>query len=136
MHPHPFRAWTRFDGRVLMIQGAIDPYIVKLFPSIKSGVVERGLWRIPLYFDKSFGKNMGCIRLRRYIVHMAETGATKKEMMDKTMEIFMEFSKLIERTRGDEPTKELRKRHLDRYMQEFAEEVSLLIAEGDSTHIY
>jgi len=119
-----------------MPQGAIDPYIVKLFPSIKSGVVERGLLRIPLYFDKSFGKNRGCIRLRRYIVHMAETGATKKEMMDKTMEIFIEFSELIERNEGDEPTKELRKRHLDRYMQEFVEEVSQLIAEGDSTHIY
>ncbi len=119
-----------------MPQGAIDPYIAKLFPSIKSGVVERGLWRIPLYFDNSFGKNRGCIRLRRYIIHMAETGATKKEMMEKTMEIFMEFSELIERIKGDEPTKELRKRHLDMYMQEFVEEVSLLIAEGDSTHIY
>ena len=119
-----------------MPPSAIDPDIVKLFPSVKSGIVERGLWRIPLYFDKSFGKNRGCIRLRRYIVHMAETGATKKEMMDKTMEIYTEFSELIERTQGDDPTKELRKSRLDRYMQDFVEEVSLLIAEGDSTNIY
>lgn len=119
-----------------MLPAGIDPDIVKLFPSVKSGVVERGLWRIPLYFDKSFGKNRGCIRLRRYIIHMAETGATKEEMMDKTMEIFMEFSDLIERTQGDGLTKELRKSRLDRYMQDFVEEVSLLIAEGDSTNIY
>lgn len=119
-----------------MPPSGIDPEIVKLFPSVKSGVVERGLWRIPLYFDKSFGKNRGCIRLRRYLVHMAETGATKEEMMDKTMEIFTEFSELIERTQGDDMTKEQRKSLLDRYMQEFVEEVSLLIAEGDSTHIY
>ena len=57
-------------------------------------------------------------------------------MIDKTMEIYTEFSELIERTQGDGPTKELRKSRLDRYMQDFVEEVSLLIAEGDSTHIY
>ena len=119
-----------------MLPAGIDPDIVKLFPSLKSGVVERGLWRIPLYFDKRFGKNRGCIRLRRYIVHMAETGATKEEMMDKTMEIYTEFSELIERTQGDDPTKEQRKSLLDRYMQDFVDEVSQLIAEGDSTNIY
>lgn len=115
---------------------SIDPEIVRLFPSVKSGVVERGLWRIPVYFDKSFGRNRGCIRLRRYIVHMAETGATKKEMMDKTMEIFNEFSELLEKFPADEETFELRKKHLDRYMQEFIDEVTGLIAEGDSTHMY
>jgi len=35
----------------------IDLEIVKLFPSVKIGVIERGPWRIPLFFDKSFGKN-------------------------------------------------------------------------------
>ncbi|VVB96758.1 Uncharacterised protein [uncultured archaeon] len=114
----------------------IDPEIVRLFPSVKSGVVERGLWRIPVYFDKSFGRNRGCIRLRRYIVHMAETGATKKEMMDKTMEIYSEFSELIDKYPADKETCELRKGHLERYMQEFIDEVSKLIAEGDSTHLY
>ncbi len=114
----------------------IDPDIVRLFPSIKSGVVERGLWRIPLFFDKSFGKNRGCIRLRRYIVHMAEMGESKEAMMDKTMEIYTEFSELINRFPADKNIKELRKMHLDKYMQEFVDEVTELIAEGDSTHIY
>lgn len=119
-----------------MAPEAIDPEIVQLFPSVKSGVVERGLWRIPLYFDKSFERNRGCIRLRRYIVHMAETGATKEEMMEKTMEIFTEFLELIDKYPADEEIKKQRKSHLDRYMQEFVEEVSQLIAEGDPTNIY
>lgn len=119
-----------------MSPAAVDPEIVQLFPSVKSGVVERGLWRIPLYFDKSFERNRGCIRLRRYIVHMAETGATKEEMMEKTMEIFTEFVELIDRYPADEETKRQRKNCLDRYMQEFVEEVSQLIAEGDPTNIY
>ena len=114
----------------------IDPEIVRLFPSVKSGVVERGLWRIPLYFDKSFGRNRGCIRLRRYVVHMAELGETKEAMMEKTMEIYNEFSELIDRYPADEKTQELRKTQLDKYMQEFVDEVAELIAEGDSTQLY
>ncbi len=115
---------------------AIDPEIVGLFPSIKSGVVERGLWRIPLYFDKSFERNRGCIRLRRYIVHMAEMGEPKEAMMDKTCEIYNEFIELIEKYPADEKTVERRKRQLDKYMQEFVNEISELIAEGDSTRLY
>lgn len=114
----------------------IDPEIVRLFPSTKSGVVERGLWRIPVFFDKSFGKSRGCIRLRRYIVHMAEMGETKEAMMEKTMEIYKEFSELIDRYPADKDTREKRKAQLDKYMQEFVDEVSKLIAEGDSTQIY
>ncbi len=119
-----------------MLPDSIDPEIVRLFPSVKSGVVERGLWRIPLFFDRSFGRNRGCIRLRRYIVHMAEMGAKKEAMMDKTMEIYNEFSELIDKYSTDKDTMEQRKMHLDRYMQEFVEEVTELIAEADSTHIY
>ncbi len=119
-----------------MPQGPIDPEIARLFPSVKSGVVERGLWRIPLYFDKCFERNRGCTRLRRYIVHMAETGATKEEMMEKTMEIYNEFVALIDRHPADEEIKKKRKSHLDRYLQEFVEEVSQLIAEGDPTRVY
>lgn len=114
----------------------IDPEIVMLFPSVKSGVVEQGLWRIPLFFDKSFKKNRGCIRLRRYIVHMAETGATKEEMMDKTNEIFEEFLALIDKYPADETTLEKRKLQLDKYLTEFVEEVTVLISEGDSTQLY
>lgn len=114
----------------------IDPEIVRLFPSVKSGAVERGLWRIPLFFDKSFGKNRGCIRLRRYIIHMAEMGESKEAMMDKTMEVYEEFSGLIDKYQTDKETHELRKLQLDRYMLEFIDEVTELIAEGDSKHIY
>jgi len=110
--------------------------IVSLFPSVKSGAVERGLWRIPLFFDKSFKKDRGCIRLRRYIVHMAEMGAKKEAMMDKTNEIYVEFLALIDKYQADEKTLEKRKRQLDKYMMEFVEEVTELIAEGDATHIY
>ncbi len=115
---------------------SIDPEIVRLFPSVKSGVVERGLWRIPLYFDKSFGRNRGCVRLRRYIIHMAEMGETKEAMMAKTMEIYREFSELISKYSADEETNEKRKEQLDKYMQEFVDEVSNLIAEADSTQVY
>ncbi len=115
---------------------SIDPEIVRLFPSVKSGVVERGLWRIPLYFDKSFGRNRGCVRLRRYIIHMAEMGETKEAMMAKTMEIYREFSELIDKYQADEKTNERRKEQLDRYLQEFVDEVSELIAEADSTRVY
>ena len=110
--------------------------IVSLFPSVKSGAVERGLWRIPLFFDKSFKKDRGCIRLRRYIVHMAEMGATKEAMMDKTNEIYEEFLALIDKYPADENTLEKRKRQLDKYMMEFVEEVTGLIAEGDATRIF
>ncbi len=115
---------------------SIDPEIVRLFPSTKSGVVESGLWRIPLFFDKSFGKNRGCIRLRRYIVHMAEMGESKEAMMKKTNEIYEEFLELIEKYTADNDTMEQRKQQLDRYMQEFVDEVARLIEEGDSTQIY
>lgn len=112
---------------------AIDPDIVKLFPSVKSGIVERGLWRIPLYFDKSFERNRGCIRMKRYIVHMAEMGETKEAMMDKTCKIFDEFLDLIERYPSDKETMEKRKAQLDKYMIEFVNEISEIIAKGDST---
>ncbi len=114
----------------------IDPEIVRLFPSLKSGAVERGLWRIPLYFDKSFGRNRGCIRLRRYLVHMAEMGETKEAMMEKTNEIYKEFSELIDKFPADANTVEKRRHQLDKYMMEFVEEVAELIAEGDSTRMY
>ena len=114
----------------------IDPDIVRLFPSVKSGVVERGLWRIPLFFDKGFGKNRGCIRLRRYIVHMAEMGETKEAMMKKTLDIYKEFLELIDRYPADKDLREKRKAQLDKYMTEFVEEVSELIAEGDSKQIF
>lgn len=119
-----------------MPQGAIDPDIVKLFPSVKSGVVESGLWRIPLYFDKSFERNRGCIRLRRYIVHMAEMGEPKEAMMAKTCGIYNEFIELIERYPADKEIMERRKTQLDKYMQEFVNEIAELIAEGDSTRLY
>ncbi len=119
-----------------MLPESIDPEIVRLFPSIKSGVVERGLWRIPLFFDKSFGRNRGCIRLRRYIVHMAEMGAPKKEMREKTMEIYNEFSDLLDKHPADDDINRRRREQLDRYMQEFIDEVTGLIAEGDSTQVY
>ncbi len=115
---------------------SIDPEIPRLFPSVKSGVVERGLWRIPLFFDKSFEKNRGCIRLRRYIVHMAEMGESKEAMMNKTNEIYEDFSKLIKKYPADSDTVERRKKQLDKYMLEFIDEVTGLIAEGDATHIY
>lgn len=119
-----------------MAPESIDPELVKLFPSAKSGVVERGLWRIPLFFDKSFGKNRGCIRLRRYIIHMAEMGETKEAMKDKTSEIYDEFLKLIDKYPSDKETRERRIKQLDKYMMEFIDEVSGLIAEGDSTQVY
>ncbi|MDP2846356.1 MAG: hypothetical protein Q8N79_09860 [Candidatus Methanoperedens sp.] len=119
-----------------MLSLSIDPEIARLFPSVKSGVVESGLWRIPLFFDKSFGKNRGCIRLRRYIVHMAEMGETKEAMMEKTNEIYEEFSRLIEKYPADNDTIERRKKQLDIYMIEFIDEVTELIAEGDATQIY
>ena len=119
-----------------MLSGSIDPEIVKLFPSIKSGVVERGLWRIPLYFDKSFERNRGCIRMRRYIVHMAEMGEPKEAMMDKTLEIYTEFLELIERYPTDMEIVEKRKAQLDKYMQEFVDEISELIAKGDPTQLF
>ena len=119
-----------------MQQAAIDPDIIELFPSVKSGVVERGLWRIPLYFDKSFERNRGCIRLRRYIVHMAELGETKVAMMDKTIEIYTEFLELIDRYPEDKEIVEKGKVQLDKYMQEFVDEISELIAKGDSTQLF
>lgn len=110
--------------------------IVGLFPSVKSDAVERGPWRIPLFFDKSFKKDRGCIRLRRYIIHMAEMGATKEAMMDKTNEIYEEFLALIDKYPANEKTLEKRKDQLDKYMMEFVEEVTGLIAEGDATRIF
>ncbi len=114
----------------------IDPEIIRLFPSVKSSAVERGVWRIPLFFDKSFGKNRGCIRLRRYIIHMAEMGATKEALINKTMEIYNEFSELIDKYPSDRDTNMRRKEQLDTYMQEFVDEVTELIANGDSTQVY
>ncbi len=114
----------------------VDPEIVRLFPSVKSGVVERGLWRIPLYFDKSFGRNRGCIRLRRYIVHMAEMGETKEAMMEKTSEKYEEFLDLIEKIPAESDIKERRKSQLDKYLMEFVDEVTELITKADSTHLY
>ena len=119
-----------------MIPDSIDPEIVKLFPSVKSGVVERGPWRIPIFFDKSFGKNSGCIRLRRYIVHMAQMGETKVAMMEKTNEIYNDFEKLIDEYPCNIEIKKRQKDQLDKYMIEFIEDVANLIAEGDPTHIY
>ena len=98
--------------------------------------MERGLWRIPLFFDRGFGKSRGCIRLRRYIVHMAEMGEPKEAMMEKTMEIYNEFLSLIDRYPADEETQKRRKHQLDKYMEEFVDEVSQLIAEGDTTRLY
>lgn len=119
-----------------MPPSAIDPDIVKLFPSVKSGVVESGLWRIPLYFDKSFERNRGCIRLRRYVVHMAEMGEPKEAMMEKTCGIFNEFIELIERYPADKEIMERRKTQLDKYMQEFVNEIAEIIAAGDPTRLY
>lgn len=119
-----------------MLPDSIDPEIVMLFPSVKSGVVERGPWRIPLFFDKSFGKNRGCIRLRRYIVHMAQMGESKESMITKTNQIYKDFEKLIDNFPCDSDMKKQQKNQLDKYMIEFIEEVTQLIAEGDSTHIY
>ena len=115
---------------------SIDPEIIRLFPSVKSGVVERGPWRIPLFFDKSFGKNRGCIRLRRYIVHMAQMGETKEAMMEKTNEIYNDFEKLIDEYTCNIETKKRQKTQLDKYLMEFIDEVTRLIAEGDPTQIY
>jgi hypothetical protein len=119
-----------------MIPDSIDQEIVKLFPSVKSGVVERGPWRIPIFFDKGFGKNRGCIRLRRYIVHMAQMGETKEAMMKKTNEIYKEFAELIDEYPCNIETKKRQMTQLDKYMLEFIDEVARLIAEGDSTQIY
>ena len=120
----------------MMIPDDIGPEIVGLFPSVKSGVVESGLWRIPLYFDKSFGRKRGCIALRRYLVHMAEMGEPKEAMTDKTMEKYEEFSRLIDKFPADRETKERRKFLLDSYLEEFIEEVTEIIASGDSTHVF
>ena len=119
-----------------MMPENISPEIVKLFPSVKSGVVERGLWRIPVYFDKSFGRNRGCIRMRRYIIHMAEMGETREAMMEKTNEIYEEFVALIEKFPADKEIQDKRKAQLDKYMLDFVNEIAELIAEGDSTHVY
>lgn len=119
-----------------MIPDDIDPEILKLFPSVKTGVVESGLWRIPLYFDKSFGRKRGCIALRRYIVHMAEMGEPQEAMTGKTMEKYEEFSKLIDKFPADKETKERRRCQLDKYFEEFIEEVAEIIASGDSTHVF
>ncbi|HEX7627684.1 MAG TPA: hypothetical protein VF354_02025 [Candidatus Methanoperedens sp.] len=119
-----------------MFPDNIDPEIVKLFPSVKIGVIERGPWRIPLFFDKSFGKNRGCIRLRRYIVYMAQMGETKEAMMTKTDKIYKDFEKLIDEFPCDFEIKKQQKEQLDKYMMDFIDEVTRLIAEGDSTQIY
>ncbi len=119
-----------------MPSDTIDPEIVRLFPSVKGGSVERGLWRIPLFFDKNFGRNRGCIRLRRYLVHMAEMDETKEAMMEKTNGIYKEFLELIDKFPADANTVEKRRQQLDKYMTEFVEEVAELIAEGDSTRMY
>ncbi len=38
---------------------------------------------------------------RRYLVHMAEMGETKEAMMEKTNEIYKEFSELIDKFPAD-----------------------------------
>lgn len=119
-----------------MLPDEIDPGIIKLFPSVKTGAVESGLWRIPLYFDRSFGRKRGCIALRRYLVHMAEMNEPQEAMTEKTMEKYREFSRLIEKFPADRETKKLRMCQLDKYFEEFIEEVSEIIASGDSTHVF
>lgn len=119
-----------------MVPETINPELLRLFPSVKNGSVERGLWRIPLYFDKRFGRNRGCIRLRRYIVHMAEMGESREAMMDKTVEIYDEFAELIKKYSSDIDLMEQRMDYLDKYMIEFIDEVSHLIEEGDSTNLF
>lgn len=74
--------------------------------------------------------------MRRYIVHMAEMGETKEAMMNKTNEIYEEFLELIKKDPADSDTQELRKKQLEKYMLEFIDEVTELIAEGDATQIY
>ncbi len=119
-----------------MLPDDIDTEIVKLFPSVKTGAVESGLWRIPLYFDKSFGRKRGCIALRRYLVHMAEMGEPEEAMTEKTMEKYEEFSRLIEKFADDRETKERRRKFLDRYFEEFIDEVAEIIVSGDPTHVF
>ncbi len=67
---------------------------------------------------------------------MAEMGEPKEAMMEKTCEIYDEFLVLIEKYPADRETVEKRKTQLDKYMQEFINEISDLIAEGDSTRLY
>jgi hypothetical protein len=67
---------------------------------------------------------------------MEEMGETKEAMMDKTNEIYKEFSALIDKYPADEKTIEKRKHQLDKYMTEFVDEVAGLIVEGDSTCMY
>ena len=67
---------------------------------------------------------------------MAEMGETKESIMEKTNEIYKEFSELIDKFPSDGKTTEKRKRQLVKYMTEFVEEVAGLIAEGDSTRMY
>ncbi|HIH44709.1 MAG TPA: hypothetical protein HA257_06470 [Candidatus Methanoperedenaceae archaeon] len=105
--------------------------IARLFPSKKSGSVEIGLFRIPLFFDPAFGINRGSVKLRRYLVHMAECGETKGAMVEKTMEKYREFEKLIAASESDELTRKQRVQMLDSYMMKFVEEVGEQIKKID-----
>ncbi len=107
-----------------MIPVEIDPYIIKLFPSKKSGAVETGLWRIPIFFDRSFGRNRGSIKLRRYLVHMAEVGEPDEALIGKMMEKYQYFSNMINNYPGDTETRNKRMEQLNKYFLEFADEVS------------
>lgn len=105
------------------MQAEISEEIVKLFPSDKVGSVERGLWRIPVFFDRGFKRNRGSIRLRRYLVMMADSGAPVEELMDKTLAKYWEFSDLIKKYPADKETQKKRMEQLDKYMMDFIEEV-------------
>lgn len=120
------------------LENKVGEEILRLFPSTKSGPVEIGLFRIPLFFDPAFGINRGSVKLRRYLVHMAEVGETKEALMEKTMEKYREFEKLIAAAQSDERTREKRVQKLDSYMMDFVEEVGEQIQKIDfrSTQIF
>lgn len=74
--------------------------------------------------------------MRRYIVQMAEMGEPKEAMMDKTCKIYNDFIELIERYPAEKEIMERRKSQLDKYMEEFVNEIAELIAQGDSTRLF
>jgi len=67
---------------------------------------------------------------------MAEMGETREAMMKKTNEIYEDLSKLIDEYPCDIDMKNRQKIQLEKYMMEFIDEVTRLIAEGDSTQIF
>ncbi len=115
----------------------VDEEIVKLFPSRKTGVVETGLWRIPLYFDRAFGKNRGSVKLRRYLVMMAESGESVESMGEKMMQKYREFCQLIEGFSEDgEEIKKKRMEQLEKYFLDFIEEVGEQIQNPELRSIF